>query len=65
MNILQYVEGIEILKLCGFMPIPSEEPTNYTNNLDIGMIRLIRGDLELAYSRLEDNWYQSQLIWMN
>ena len=51
LTILQYVEGVEILKLCGFTPLPADAPINYTNNLEIGMLKLCRGDLELAYRK--------------
>ncbi|KAM3133743.1 hypothetical protein pb186bvf_014152 [Paramecium bursaria] len=50
MNITQYKEGKELLKLMGF----KEEQENFNNVFDIGMLKLAKGDLELGFKLFND-----------
>ena len=50
MNIIQYKEGKELLKLMGF----KEEEENFKNVFEIGMLKLAKGDLELGFKLYND-----------
>ena len=53
MNILYYKEGMELMKLTGFTRTSENDQILY-NSYDISMIKLVRGDLELAYKKVKE-----------